>query len=175
MDQMTIDMMRQLDKLQVAFDGLVKPEIPLAASIRPLFSAYVSSTISNVTGDGTAYTIIFDTEITDRDGNYNNANGIFTAPVDGNYLFISFARANDLGTMNQDRFYFDTSNRDYYVKWMDATNVLTAGDYTYNGSCIADMDEGDTCGVVIDIAGGAKVVDIQGGTVWSFFMGFLLP
>jgi hypothetical protein len=37
------------------------------------------------------------------------------------------------------------------------------------------MDEGDTCGVVIDIAGGAKVVDIQGGTVWSFFMGFLLP
>ena len=45
------------------------------------FSAYVSSTLSNVTGDNTSYTVIFDTEELDRSSNYNNSNGVFTAPA----------------------------------------------------------------------------------------------
>lgn len=55
------------------------------------FSAYLSASTSNdKTGDGTVYTVICDTEIFDKGSNYNNATGVFTAPVPGLY-FLSGA------------------------------------------------------------------------------------
>lgn len=55
---------------------------------RCAFFAYLSSTQSNVTGDGTEYTIISDTESFDIGNNYNAATGIFTVPVTASYTFI---------------------------------------------------------------------------------------
>jgi len=62
------------------------------------FSAYLSSTQSDVTGNGTAYTIISDTELFDIGSNYNNTTGIFTAPVTGRYTFsgqVAYLAATD--------------------------------------------------------------------------------
>lgn len=51
------------------------------------FSAYLTSTQASVTGDGTAYSIISDTELFDIGSNYNHATGIFVAPVTAHYSF----------------------------------------------------------------------------------------
>ncbi len=51
------------------------------------YLARVSSSILNVTGDGTGYAVIFNTEAYDDGNDYNTANGIVTAPVTGRYHF----------------------------------------------------------------------------------------
>lgn len=56
-------------------------------SLQPQFSAYRSTTVNNVTGNGANYLIIFDSENYDIGSNYNTGNGLFTAPVAGYYLF----------------------------------------------------------------------------------------
>lgn len=60
---------------------------------QPMMKAHKNADTANVTGENTEYTVIFDTVEYDRDGNYNNANGIFTVPIDGCYqinTLISF-------------------------------------------------------------------------------------
>ena len=172
---MDIELLRQIDRLQAQVDGLVKPELPIEASIRPLFSAYNSATDVNVTGDNTLYTIIFNAEITNRNGDYNNANGILTAPVDGNYLLIAGALLADLGAFNAVQFLFNTSNRNYYTEYLDADQVQQGGYYLLKGSVIADMDAADTARVQVQVAGGGKTVDVYGAaSAWTFFMGYML-
>ena len=51
-----------------------------------LVSAYLSSTIQNVTGDGTYYQIVFDTAPVNVGSNYNTSTGVFTVPITGNYM-----------------------------------------------------------------------------------------
>jgi len=57
------------------------------SSIQPAFMAYKSAATANVTGDGTIYTVICNTELFDQASNYNNGTGVFTAPYDGRYFF----------------------------------------------------------------------------------------
>ena len=62
------------------------------------FSAYLTSTQASVTGNGTAYSIISDTELFDIGSNYNHATGIFVAPVTARYKFsgqIAYLAATD--------------------------------------------------------------------------------
>lgn len=65
---------------------------------QPMVVASNNATVNNVTGDGTAYTVIFNTETTDAGSNYNNATGIFTAPITGNYLIHGNVGITGLGT-----------------------------------------------------------------------------
>jgi hypothetical protein len=51
------------------------------------FSAYASSTLSNVTGNNVIYDVIFDSTTRNDGSAYNPATGVFTAPSNGLYSF----------------------------------------------------------------------------------------
>jgi hypothetical protein len=51
------------------------------------FFAYLSTVKPTVTGDGTRYIVICDTELFDINGDYDHTTGKFTAPYDGYYNF----------------------------------------------------------------------------------------
>ncbi len=147
---------------------------------RPTFSAKVGSTVQNVTGDGTVYTIVFDTEIFDIGNNFDTTTGIFTAPITGKYLFICSIDIRSLAAFNTEGdITFVTSNRPYFVSRSNygVMRDPTANLLIQNLSIEADMDSGDTAQVDIVVRGGGLVIDIfgQGGTeMHSFFQGWYL-
>lgn len=62
--------------------------------------AYFSANASNVTGDGTVYTCVFDTEIEDTSGLYNNSTGVITAGWTGKYRICGSMQIGGLTSNN---------------------------------------------------------------------------
>lgn len=136
---------------------------------QPAVVAYMTNTVNNVTGDSTAYTVIFDTETLDRGGNYNLGTGTFTAPVTGFYAFtVQLTTTPGLYT-------------NWIVELVGPSNVKSA---KWNGnSAAADgaanwttpslathcyLTAADTVTVRFTVTGGAKDVDIIGGQFSKF-------
>lgn len=140
----------------------------------PAFLASLGNIVINSTGDGTAYTMIFNTEHTDITSNYNNATGIFTCSETGLYRFeynINYS-SNSGGT---NIFSYIVVNGIQY-----GTDVLPAysrlhdfmglnEDITVKGSCICQLAATQTAYIVIISSGGAKDSVIMGirGTNFS--------
>jgi hypothetical protein len=143
---------------------------------QPSFYAQLGSAVTDVTGDGTVYTIIFTTENYDIGSWYNNATGVATAPVAGKYIFRWGAAINQLGAAHTsgDGLYLHTSDEgnqyttigNYFA--MSQSGVL----YLYS-SAICTMTAGGTAEIRVMIAGGTKTVDI-GDTGASQFRGMYL-
>jgi len=136
---------------------------------QPAVVAYLTTTLNNVTGDGTAYTVIFDTETLDRNADYNLATGTFTAPVTGLYLFtVQLTTTPGLYT-------------NWIVELVGPSNVKSAK-WTGNSSAadgVANwttpslathcyLTAADTITVRFTVTGGAKDVDIIGAQFSKF-------
>lgn len=76
------------------------PSFQSVSSIaKAIVIAYLTTGLTNVTGDNTSVgPLIFDTTITNILAAYNTATGIFTAPVEGDYLVTSNVMFNNLST-----------------------------------------------------------------------------
>jgi hypothetical protein len=163
-DDWTVQALSNLDGIGSCnpLDSAIKMETTYGQVTKPLqsaFSAYVSGNISSVTGDGTAYTVIFNTKYADQGINYNTSTGIFTAPVAGLYL------------LNTVLYIRDTSTRDTLVGIVCTAGthwcytgpghpLASDGSMIINGSTFAVMAAGATAKVQITVSGGAKDVDI---------------
>jgi len=139
--------------------------------LQPAFSAYKSFVSNNVTGDLTLFTIIFDTEVFDQAGNYNNATGVFTAPITGRYQFSAGALLYQGTNISLIDTSFGTSNRNYFYSTPQSS-------FTRSGnplSALVDMDAGDVCTVRIQSTdSGGKVDDLYGDlNMQTFFTGYL--
>ncbi|MCK5345038.1 MAG: hypothetical protein KAR20_16625, partial [Candidatus Heimdallarchaeota archaeon] len=140
---------------------------------QPCFLGIAGTAKNNVTGDGTVYTCIYDSQITDRGNNFNPATGTFTMPIANDMSLIANISAGGI-TSNHDEVSADivTSNRSYRT----GNYSPTGNSYTLLHMCVAvaaaDMDAADTahCTLLVNGTGAAKVVNYENNGRFSGVM-----
>lgn len=141
---------------------------------QPMFLVYLSSSPANFSGDGTIYTIKFDTEVKDQSSSFTS--NTFTAQITGFYHFDVAVQLNQLATTSHTAITLKlvTSNRTYEYRWSNHPSS-TLSNLSFPLSTDADMDANDTATISIAIEGSSKVVDIIGTAAqYTRFSGHLI-
>jgi len=130
------------------------------------FQAKTASAQENLAIDAFV-TLLFATEISDTNADYNTSNSTFTAPVTGKYLVTT---ALNFDALDADATYWQTqiktSNREYTK--LDSGNQYDADPTSlgHSQSMVVDMDASDTCIIRWYQGGGTAQADLR---VESFF------
>ena len=121
------------------------------------FLAYNSATDSNVTGDGTAYPIICNTEIFDYHNNYNSSTGVFTASLsESDYNFIGCISIDQVSALHTEiDFYLVTTQQEFLLFSSSGVSLLPTG-LGANFSVIAPMVANDTAYLRAVVSGSTK-------------------
>jgi hypothetical protein len=128
---------------------------------QPSFLARVADGgVSDVTGGGTPYYVVFGDVIYDQNSDMTSTT-TFTAPVTGKYLIKTklylqgVTSAETSGNIN-----IATSNRAYNYAF--TPQDFSSGNVQF--SVIADMDASDTSAIILTVSNGTDVIDLSGGT-----------
>ncbi len=152
--------------------GQLGSQTDLLMPNNPAFLVLRDADVSNVTGDGTVYTVVWDSEIFDQDSNMTTTT--FTAPVTGRYQLAAAIQSIDASAA----YIFAllqivTSNRTY-----QNNNIAELTTRSHVISVTADMDASDTATVTLRYGNLTKIVDIQGntgaGATVTYFSGCLI-
>jgi len=146
------------------------------STTQPMFSATLTSTIAAATGDGTAYTVLFDSALNNQGSSYNTGTGIFTAPATAVYLFVTgiLTQAGDINTSVE----LDlTLNTGRWVLAYSSISVAATALVFYKGSAIVPLTSGDTAKIVYTASGASKTSTVNGTANPNpncYFCGYLL-
>jgi len=138
------------------------------------FLAYNSSaSTANVTGDGTVYTVVLDTELFDQGNNFS-AN-TFTAPTTGLYAFQVYIKAEGLiaGAFVPSCAVVTTAHTYSFFSFTGTGSATPRG---IGGSVLANMTAGDTATFTFTVSGVTKIVGFNGGAtpILTFMSGYLV-
>jgi C1q domain len=144
-------------------------------SISPIFQAFLSANQSNVTGDGTNYTIPFNSVSTNTGSAYNTGTSTFTAPSTGTYLFTGTVYLVEGGSFSG-----MTQSNITLVATVATFTIYTVNPATMNGnaalvvpfSSIIPMTAGDTAQLKVQVGTTTKTVLVGGTQGLSAFAGF---
>lgn len=151
----------------------------LTNTAQPAFKVSLTTTKTNVTGDGTVYQCVFDTTDFDQNSNITIGGTTFTAPVTGKYHFDLIIRATNLivgHTGAQCRIVVAGTSSGTYVLGVlnpyvcqDAVN----GGVNLQGNICITMTAGDTATTGMYVVGSTKTVTFF-GVGSSFWCGYLV-
>ncbi len=141
---------------------------------QPAFGANNGSSRTDVTGDGTVYTLIFNSEKIDQANNFDGTS-TFTAPATGFYNFsVSVVAGGLTASHTQYILSIVTTGGTYEISAGNAANMRdSGGNIIVNGSISVPMNATDTATCTFSASGGTKVVDIGSGNA-TYFSGFLV-
>ena len=118
----------------------------------PAVLAYNSADDVNQTGNGAVATVDFDTEVFDQNNDFTA--DTFTAITNGKYRIQTQVMCSALNGSTTTILSAVTSNRTYILQSVNPTAGANAsGEYTLNGSVLADMDATDTCTITLQNTG----------------------
>jgi hypothetical protein len=144
---------------------------------QPAFQVVVAGgAVTNVTGDGTFYEIIFNNVTFQNGSGYDTSTGIFTAPAAGKYLFSTHIDISNLSSIfTTGQVEIQTSQHTVVCNDCNPGAMFAVG--TDGGrlglstTIILPMNVGDTARVGFLVGGGTKTVGITDGsnydTWWS--------
>ena len=133
------------------------------AILKPLQPAFLSrgSNTYNVTGDGTAYTMLFaGTQVFDQNSDFDETTGLFTAPVTGRYMFFTCMHPEGITSSHTNIQSQIVTSNDYADVCRENPYVTGITSLVVNGTYFADMDANDTAFVRLALYNGSKVIDI---------------
>jgi len=143
----------------------------------PAFLAQLTSTQTDVTGDGTNYQVIFATTMFDQGSNFNTSTGVFTAPITGLYVFCSFITMGVTDASFTSMNYSLVTTARTYVSSIQNVGAMrsSANVCTVNfPGLLVKMTAGDTAYMTINIGGGTKTLSPVVGGSSAFFSGYLI-
>lgn len=129
----------------------------------PPIYAYKSANSTNATGNNVVFTVIFDTLVFGSSSNYNAATGVLTAPYTGKYEIKSYVSASAFagGATNGIMLAVATSRSLPLANQGIADLGFNALD-TFSGTCIMDMNAGDTAHITLQMGAGTQTVTVNG-------------
>lgn len=146
------------------------------------FRAHNTVTRANVTGNGTTYTIPFDTIDFEQGGaNYNTGTGVYTVPAGGAgvYLIAASVAFNGItGASTNAAIYTTAGGNDYYFQQWSLAAVVIATDNqaSMTGATIVQLADADTISIKCICFGmGADTLDIPqtgGGVSYDLYTWF---
>ena len=153
--------------------------ITISKSAGVSFFAYQAASITNATGDSTAYKL-GNTALTKKfdTGTNLNTNGTFTAPVDGVYFFGANASVSNLSSGHVDFEVYITASATNYNGQGINPYVCQSGQYsaiTQGMTCLVNMVAGDTAFANIIVGNSTKTVTVLGSSSPNtYFYGYLV-
>lgn len=132
---------------------------------QPTVLAYNAATQTNVTGAGEYPRVNYATEVFDLAEDFNNTTSLFTASVEGRYLFVvqvTVYQTTDNHTYDNIQLITTDFSFDQNFSAGPGHTASLYGTLSITESVICYMDAGDTAFVVAQFNGGATVVDIAG-------------
>lgn len=141
--------------------------------LQPAFSAFPNAAKTNVTGDGTTYTVVFDSENFDQGSDFDGTS-TFTAPVAGQYAFyvsISFSDLSTSFTSLQVELNVNAGTT-YELQYSDPQcGYALSTVYIATGAIHLELAASDTVVVDVTVSGSTKIIDV---TTDSIFGGYLV-
>ena len=138
--------------------------VPTAANevTRPAQPAFleIAAAQTNITGDGTTYTIIYTTETFDQNNDFDGTS-TFTAPVTGRYCFDVIISVQSLNSshslLNLD---LVATSRTIRLISINPWAIQYGNGGQLSGRCLVDMSATDTATVQVAVSNSTKVVDL---------------
>lgn len=126
--------------------------------LQPAFLA-TGGAQANVTGDGTVYTVLFATEVVDRQGVYSSPT--FTAPVTGKWMISATIYLQQLAAAHTGCSANITTTSSTYAPIAVSAAIRDANNNWQSCvvSALANMTASDTATVTVTVSGSTKVID----------------
>jgi len=143
---------------QMSIDGTGAVTMPS----QPCVTAKNNSNDNDVTGNGTYFTVDFDSELFDQGSDF--ASDTFTASVTGRYAVnVKVALGHITTSATACYVFFTTSNRAWTAVEINPGDTQTSNQLGVAASAIIDMDAADTLYIRCFVSGISQVVDCLGG------------
>lgn len=159
-------------------NGQLGAQTDLLMPNNPAFLENVAAIRTDVTGDGTGYTVVYGTEKFDQDNNFDGTS-TFTAPVTGKYLLSFTVFLQQIGVAHTSgSLSIVTSNNTFTGGFgSPAVNADASGQLSLTVTTLADMDASDTATTQVTVSGSTKTVDVTTGgasSLRTMFSGVLV-